>query len=124
MKEPGPLINKPLCTVRPLMGLVRVGLATQNMDATINHLKSAQELDPGDPEVAFTVEILLGKLDQLNDQFNGTPVRAKRTSALNARNKNANLAQQLLAGCARGTGFAGRWRRPCPLPGPRRPGLN
>ena len=43
------------------MGLVRVGLATQNMDAVISHLKSAQELDPEDPEVAFTVQILLGK---------------------------------------------------------------
>ena len=61
MKAPGPLINKQLRTVRPLMGLVRVGLATQNMDAAINYLKSAQELDPGDPEVAFTVQILLGK---------------------------------------------------------------
>ena len=61
MKAPGPLINKQLRAVRPLMGLVRVGLATQNMDAAINYLKSAQELDPGVPEVAFTVQILLGK---------------------------------------------------------------
>lgn len=59
MKASGPLINKQLRTVRPLMGLVRVGLAAQNMDAAIGHLKTARELDPGDPEVAFTVGMLL-----------------------------------------------------------------
>jgi hypothetical protein len=42
------------------MGLVRVGLATQNMDTAVFHLKSAQELDSGDPEVAFTAMMLLG----------------------------------------------------------------
>jgi len=60
IKATGPLINTQLRTVRPLMGLVRVGLATQNMDSAIGHLKSAQALEPGDSEVAFTVGILLG----------------------------------------------------------------
>jgi len=60
IKATGPLINKQLRTVRPLMGLVRVGLATQNMGAAIAHLKTARELEPGDPEVAFTVGMLLG----------------------------------------------------------------
>ena len=60
MKAPGPLINTQMRTVRPLMGLVRIGLATQNMDAAIGHLKSARELDPRDSEVEFTVGMLLG----------------------------------------------------------------
>jgi len=60
MKATGPLINRKSRGVRPLMGLVRVSLATQNTDAAIAHLKWAQELDPEDPEVAFAVRMLLG----------------------------------------------------------------
>ena len=59
MKAPGPLINKQLGTVRPLMGLVRLGLASQDIKGAIGYLKLAQKLDPKDPEVAFTVGILL-----------------------------------------------------------------
>ena len=59
MKAPGPLINVQLRTVRPLMGLVRVAIATQDMSAAIDHLKSARDMDPSDPEVAFTAGILL-----------------------------------------------------------------
>lgn len=59
IKASGPLINVQLRTVRPLMGLVRVALATQDMSAAIDHLKSARDMDPSDPEVAFTAGILL-----------------------------------------------------------------
>jgi len=56
----GPLINQQLRTVRPLMGLVRIGIATQNLDIAIAHLKLAQAIEPLDSEVAFTVGVLLG----------------------------------------------------------------
>ena len=55
----GPVINKQLRTVRPLMGLVRLGIATENMDLAVTHLRSAQHIAPKDPEVAFTAGLLL-----------------------------------------------------------------
>jgi len=60
MKSSGPLINNQLRTVRPLMGLVRVGISMQNISGAIAHLKLAQDIDPSDPEVAFAAGVLLG----------------------------------------------------------------
>jgi len=59
MQVQGPVINKQLRTVRPLMGLVRLGIATDNMEMALTHLRSAQHIAPKDPEVAFTAGLLL-----------------------------------------------------------------
>jgi len=59
MKVHGPVINRQLRTVRPLMGLVRLGIATDNMEMALTHLRSAQQMAPKDPEVAFTAGLLL-----------------------------------------------------------------
>ena len=59
MKVQGPVINKQVRTVRPLMGLVRLGIATDNMEMALIHLRSAQREAPKDPEVAFTAGLLL-----------------------------------------------------------------
>ena len=59
MQVQGPVINKQVRTVRPLMGLVRLGIATDNMEMALTHLRSAQHIAPKDPEVAFTAGLLL-----------------------------------------------------------------
>ena len=59
MKVHGSVINKQLRTVRPLMGLVRLGIATDNIEMALTHLRLAQHVAPKDPEVAFTAGLLL-----------------------------------------------------------------
>lgn len=60
MKSQGPLVNKKLRTIRPLMGLVRLAIARHDVDGATAYLRSAIEMDPRDPEVAFTAGILIG----------------------------------------------------------------
>jgi len=55
----GPVINAQLRNVRPLMGLVRIALATQNLRLALKSLRLAQEIAPHDPEVQFAGSILL-----------------------------------------------------------------
>jgi len=50
----GPAINTQLGNVRPRMGLVRIAIALQDLDAARAHLQLAQQTAPNDPEVVFT----------------------------------------------------------------------
>jgi tetratricopeptide (TPR) repeat protein len=59
-KMQGEAINKQLKTIRPLMGLVRVALATNEMGAALENLRMAHQLAPDDPEVAFAVRMMPG----------------------------------------------------------------
>jgi tetratricopeptide (TPR) repeat protein len=54
----GPAINTQLGGVRPRMGLVRIAIALQDMDAARAHLQLAHQLAPNDREVVFTKGLL------------------------------------------------------------------
>ena len=54
----GPVFNGQLRSVRPLMGLVRVALALQDLDTARQHLQAAQAQAPTDPEVVFASSLL------------------------------------------------------------------
>jgi len=54
----GPVFNRQLRSVRPLMGLVRIALALQDLDAARQYLQAAQALAPADPEVVFASGLL------------------------------------------------------------------
>jgi tetratricopeptide (TPR) repeat protein len=54
----GPAINSQLGGVRARMGLVRIAIALQDLDAARTHLQRAHELAPNDPEVVFTKGLL------------------------------------------------------------------
>jgi tetratricopeptide (TPR) repeat protein len=59
-KMQGTAINKQLKTIRPLMGLVRVALATNDMVKALEILRMVHQLAPDDPEVAFAVSMMPG----------------------------------------------------------------
>jgi len=54
----GPVFNRQLRSVRPLMGLVRLAIATQDLDVARQHLQAARALAPEDPEVVFASSLL------------------------------------------------------------------
>ena len=54
----GPAINSQLGGVRARMGLVRIAIALQDLDAARIHLQRAHEMAPNDPEVVFTKGLL------------------------------------------------------------------
>ena len=54
----GPAINIQLSGVRPRMGLVRIAIATQDMETARKHLHIAYQMAPNDPEVSFTMGLL------------------------------------------------------------------
>ena len=58
LSQQGPAINTQLGSVRPRMGLVRIAIALQDMDAARAHLELAQKMAPKDPEVVFTKGLL------------------------------------------------------------------
>jgi tetratricopeptide (TPR) repeat protein len=58
LTQQGPAINTQLGGVRPRMGLVRIAIALQDMDAARAHLQLAYQLAPQDPEVVFTRGLL------------------------------------------------------------------
>ena len=58
ISKPGPAINSQLSGVRPRMGLVRIAIATQDMETARKHLLIAYQMAPNDPEVSFTMGLL------------------------------------------------------------------
>ena len=57
-EKPGEPAGEHAHGVRARMGLVRIAIALQDMDAARAHLQLAYEIAPNDPEVVFTKGLL------------------------------------------------------------------
>ena len=55
-----PVVNQQLTGVRPLMGLVRVAIATGDLARARTFLQRALQLEPADPEAVFARQMLFG----------------------------------------------------------------
>ena len=53
-----PLVNQQLGGVRPLMGLVRLAIAADDMPRARDFLNRALQLEPADPEALFARQML------------------------------------------------------------------
>lgn len=59
LQSRAPLVNQQLVGVLPLMGLVRIAIATGDLLRARDFLQRALQLEPADPEALFACQILL-----------------------------------------------------------------